>query len=101
MPVSAPANAVHSNPNADMRNPAVVRALPTQNSTQSQSIRWLAGVGARVSTMRPLTHSAGGWSTLRAFGPRRRVLAQELGEHPVQLGLRIPEGHRPREEHLG
>ena len=44
-PVSGPAYAVQWKPNADMRNPAVVRALPTQNSMQSQPRRCWAGDG--------------------------------------------------------
>jgi hypothetical protein len=42
-PVSGPAYPVERNPNADMRKPAVARALPTHSSMESQPRMWLAG----------------------------------------------------------
>ena len=47
-PVSGPAYAVQWKPNADIRKPAVVRALPTQNSMQSHPRRCAAGLSVIV-----------------------------------------------------
>ena len=46
-------------PNADIRNPAVVRALPTQNSMQSQPRRCAAGLSVIVMLRsNPVTRTA-------------------------------------------